>query len=68
MKLLIPAIIILGLAFLGMAIRILLVKGGKFSKSCSSAEASGDKNIRCACDTPEEEDHENCKYYKEHHP
>lgn len=67
-KLIIPAILILGVAVLGLAIRILLVKGGKFSKRCSSAEAAGEKNARCVCNDPGNEDHENCRYYSEHHP
>lgn len=68
MKILIPALLILALAVAGLGIRVLLVKGGRFSKRCSSAEAAGEKNTRCACNDPANEDHENCRYYKEHHP
>ncbi len=68
MKILIPALLIVGLSVAGLAIRLLLVKGGRFSKRCSSAEAAGESKTQCVCNNPANEDHQNCKYYKEHHP
>lgn len=68
MKILIPAILILGLAFIGLAVRVIFIKGGKFSKKCSTSEIEGDGTKSCVCGGADEENHSSCQYYKEHHP
>lgn len=68
MKLIIPALIILGLAVFAMAIRVIFIKGGRFRKSCSSVDLNGKSLGQCECDSSSKEKHEACKNYKNHHP
>ena len=67
MKLFIIASVVLGLAIVGLAIRVILVKGGKFNKTCSSSFSPDGKKNKCVCSGASEEDEQNCKYYQEHH-
>jgi hypothetical protein len=46
---LIISIILIGLAFAGFAIKILLTKNGEFRKSCSSVDPSTGERYGCSC-------------------
>lgn len=61
----IAAIILVGLAIGGIAIKLLVQKDGQFSRSCSSVEFSDGEKVGCICDgnNPEQ-----CVNYKKHHP
>jgi hypothetical protein len=67
MKLFLIAAVIVGLAVIGLAIRILLVKGGRFNKTCSSSFSEDGKKNKCVCSGSADEDEQNCQYYQEHH-
>jgi hypothetical protein len=49
LKVLIISIILLGLAFAGFAIKILLTKNGEFKKSCSSIDPVSGERYGCSC-------------------
>jgi len=42
-------ILLIGLAFASLAIRVILKKDGKFSKSCSHADPSTGEKTQCVC-------------------
>jgi len=67
-KIIIPAIILIGLAVIGLAIRILLVKNGKFSKRCSSGDAGNEGSKTCECSGSGKNDTGQCKNFSMHHP
>lgn len=46
LKLLLVAVVLVGLSFLGIAIKMLFTKDGEFKKSCSSGAGS----CHCSCD------------------
>jgi hypothetical protein len=50
LKILIPAIIIIALAFSGIAIKMFFIKGAQFKKTCSSVDPNG-KKIGCSCNS-----------------
>ncbi len=58
------AVILIGLAIGGIAIKMLLQKGGGFSKSCSSVDAGTGEKLDCVCG---EGDPGNCVNYNKHH-
>jgi hypothetical protein len=62
---LIFAVILIGLAFAGIAIKMLLQKDGQFSKSCSSIEFSDGEKVGCVCG---DGNPEKCVNYEKHHP
>lgn len=62
---LIFAVILIGLAIGGIAIKMLLQKDGQFSKTCSSIEFSNGENVGCVCG---EGNPEKCVNYEKHHP
>ncbi len=63
-QLIIISVILVGLAIVGIAVKMFLVKGGQFSRTCESMNEKGEK-VPCTCkNTPEEK----CEYYDEHHP
>jgi hypothetical protein len=64
LKLLIPAIILIGLAFLGIAIKMFFIKGAEFKKSCSSVDVGNGQKIGCSCTS---DVHEECANYSKHH-
>ena len=68
MRLFILAIIIVGVSIAGLAIKMFFIKGGRFTKTCSSSNIEGMENTFCACNSQSEEEHSKCKYYKTHHP
>lgn len=63
LKLILIAIVFLGIAMAGIAIKILIQKNGQFKKSCSSADPQG-RRIRCSCGG---EDDSSCENYQKHH-
>lgn len=63
LKILLPTIILIGLAFLGIAIKMFFIKGAQFKKSCSAVNVDG-KKIGCSCTS---DIHENCENYSKHH-
>ncbi len=67
MKLFLIATVILGLALLGLAIRIILVRNGRFNKSCSTSFDPDGKRSDCMCGGKGKEDETQCEYYNEHH-
>jgi hypothetical protein len=48
LKLILLSIIIVGLAFAGIAIKMFVLKNGEFKKQCSSVDANGQK-LGCGC-------------------
>ncbi|MBU1370040.1 MAG: membrane or secreted protein [Bacteroidetes bacterium] len=48
LKLIILAIIIIGFAFAGFAIKMFFQKNGEFKKQCSSMDANGNR-VGCGC-------------------
>jgi len=63
-NLLVPAIVLIALAFTGFAIKMFFIKGAKFSKSCSSVDIENDKKIGCTCST---NNSVTCENYSKHH-
>jgi len=63
LKILIPAIVLIGLAFSGIAIKMFFIKGAQFKKTCSSVDPEG-KKIGCSCTS---NIHEECDNYQKHH-
>ncbi len=49
LKVLLLAIVILGLSFSGIAIKMFLKKGGEFKKSCSSVDPNTGQRLGCTC-------------------
>ena len=49
LKILIISIVLIGLAFAGFGIKMLLTKKGEFKKSCSSADPSTGERYGCSC-------------------
>lgn len=65
MKVLLITIILVGIAIAGIAIKMFFQKGGQFSKSCSTIDASSGKRIGCTC--AGEGDDTSCENYEKHH-
>ncbi|OFX68645.1 MAG: hypothetical protein A2X12_04790 [Bacteroidetes bacterium GWE2_29_8] len=49
MKIFFLAIILIGIAITGIAIKMFLIKGSEFKKSCSSIDPKTGKKIGCVC-------------------
>jgi hypothetical protein len=49
LNVLIISIVLIGLAFAGFAIKILLTKNGEFKKSCSSVDPKTGQRYGCSC-------------------
>ncbi len=49
LNILIVSIVLVGLAFAGFAIKILLTKNGEFKKSCSSVNPGTGERFGCSC-------------------
>ncbi|MBM3403537.1 MAG: membrane or secreted protein [Bacteroidetes bacterium] len=58
-KLIILAIVIVGVAFSGIAVKMFLQRGGKFTKSCSSVDPSTGMKRPCTCGGQSEENCDN---------
>jgi hypothetical protein len=52
LKLFLFALILVGLAIAGIAIKMFVFKGGEFKKQCSSVDAQG-KRMGCGCGAKE---------------
>lgn len=48
LKLILLSVVIVGIAFAGIAIKMFFIKGSVFKKQCSSVDAHGQR-IGCAC-------------------
>jgi len=49
LKLILAAVILLSLAFAGIAIRMFFIKDGQFRKSCSSVDLNTGQKLGCTC-------------------
>lgn len=63
-KLLLISVVLVAFAFVAIAIKMFLQKGGQFTKSCSSADPSTGEKIGCVCGDGKSE---SCAYYEQHH-
>jgi len=63
-NLLLPAILLIALAFVGFAIKMFFIKDAKFSKSCSSIDTGNGEKVGCTCSTNTSE---TCENYSKHH-
>ena len=64
MKVFLLALGLLGLAIAGIAIKMFFIKGGMFTKQCSSVD-TGDVKLGCTCG--EKSPEERCENYEKHH-
>jgi hypothetical protein len=60
MKLFLLAILLVGLAVLGLAIKMFFLKDGKFTKTCGSVDPKTGKKIACTCGSNENENRSHC--------
>lgn len=67
MLLFVITFIFLSLAILGIAIRMLLIKGSNVSKACAHIEFENGEKVGCVCKSPTGK-HEDCIYFSQHHP
>ena len=51
LKILLLAIILVGLAWIGIAIKMFIQKDGKFTKTCGSVDPASGKMLPCSCET-----------------
>ena len=49
LKIVLPAMILLGIAWAAIAIKMFLKRNGEFRKSCGSQNDSAGKTVRCSC-------------------
>ena len=49
LQIIILAVILMGIAFAGFAIKILIQKDGEFKKSCSSVHPTTGERLGCVC-------------------
>jgi len=49
LKLIIVAIVLLSIAFAGIAIKLFFIKGSEFRKSCSSVDPQTGQQLGCSC-------------------
>lgn len=49
LKVVLLAIVIVGLSIAGIAIKMFVVKGGEFKKSCGSTDPKTGQRIGCSC-------------------
>ncbi|MCB0804875.1 MAG: hypothetical protein KDC05_03700 [Bacteroidales bacterium] len=64
LQILLITIILIGVAFAGIAIKMFLQKGGQFTKSCSSVDTGTGQKVGCVCDGGDEK---KCVNYEKHH-
>jgi len=55
MKVFLAAILLIGLAIAGLAIKMFFIKGATFKKTCGSVDPSTGKTIPCTCGGKQEE-------------
>ncbi len=65
MKLFFLAFILLAFAFAAIAIKMFLIKGGMFVKTCSTVDTGTNKRIGCTCGA--KAPGERCENYEAHH-
>lgn len=65
MKIFILALALIGIAFALIGIKMFLIKGGMFTKSCSSVDTGTGEHIGCTCGAKDPS--ERCENYEEHH-
>lgn len=65
MKLFLLALALVGAAFALIAIKMFLIKGGTFTKSCSTVDSGTGEHLGCTCG--EKPPGERCENYEEHH-
>jgi len=53
LKLIVLAIILVGLAVAGIAIKMFVFKGGEFKKQCSSVDPNTGRRMGCSCGSNE---------------
>jgi len=49
LKLILVAIVLVSLAFAGIAVKMFIFKGAEFRKSCGSIDPSTGKSMACGC-------------------
>ncbi len=59
------AIVLMGIAFAAIGIKMFLLPDGQFTKQCSTVDSGPLKNIGCSCG--EKSPEERCEDYEEHH-
>ena len=64
MELFLISLALIAVAFVGIAIKMFVRKGGQFEKQCLTIEFETGEKIGCVCTA---EKHEDCIYYKAHH-
>lgn len=66
MKLFLLAFALIGLAIAGIAVKMFFIKGGQFTKSCSSVDTDEHGNrVGCTCSGGGDE--RSCVNYEKHH-
>ncbi|MHC1702973.1 MAG: hypothetical protein AB9846_03595 [Tenuifilaceae bacterium] len=60
MKLFLFAVLLIGIAVLGIAIKMFFIKGSTFTKTCGSVDPTTGKKIACTCGTNDNEGGSNC--------
>lgn len=65
MKIFVLVLGLLAIAFALIGIKMFLIKGGMFTKSCSSVDTGTGQKIGCTCG--EKDPTERCENYEEHH-
>ena len=50
LKVLLVAVLLVGLAWIGIAIKMFVQKNGKFTKSCGSVDPASGKMMPCSCE------------------
>lgn len=59
------ALVLVGIAFAAIGIKMFVIKGGTFVKQCSTIDTGTNANIGCSCG--EKDPEERCENYEEHH-
>ncbi len=54
-KVLLISVVLILIVFVGLGIKILIKKDGKFEKSCGSIDPKTGKKVSCSCGAPEED-------------
>jgi len=62
-KLILISTVLIGIAVLALAVKMFLIKGGQFTKSCSSIDEKGNR-VPCTCKNNADK---KCENYEKHH-
>jgi hypothetical protein len=65
MKLFLIALALIGFAYAAIGIKMFLIKGGMFVKTCSTVETDTGKRVGCTCGA--KPPGERCENYEAHH-